>query len=56
MRSLSDFPERAREYLQIVEDLLHVEIAVVSTGPERRRSIVREDSAFWRLLTDGANA
>ena len=49
--SLSDFPERARDYLALLEDLLKVEIAVVSTGPERRRTIVRQESEFWKRLT-----
>jgi adenylosuccinate synthase len=48
--SLSDFPPAAREYLELLGDLLEVDIAVVSVGPERRRSIVREDTDFFRLL------
>jgi adenylosuccinate synthase len=51
LASLSDFPAGAREYLEVLEDLLKVEIAIISTGPERRRTIVRQDSAFWRVLT-----
>ena len=51
LEKLEDFPARARDYLSLLEDLLKVEIAIVSTGPERRRTIVREDSTFWKLLT-----
>jgi adenylosuccinate synthase len=47
------FPQRARDYLALLQDLLGVEIAIVSVGPERRRSIVDEGSRFWRLLTGG---
>ncbi len=50
LETLEDFPARARDYLSLLEDLLKVEIAIVSTGPERRRTIVREDSRFWKLL------
>ena len=51
LNSLEEFPQKARDYLALLEDLLKVEIAIVSTGPERRRTIVRHDSAFWRTLT-----
>ena len=47
---LSDFPAPAREYLDLLSQLLKAEIAVVSVGPERRRSIVREETDFFRLL------
>lgn len=49
--TLEEFPPKARDYLALLEDLLKVEIAIVSTGPERRRTIVRHDSAFWQRLT-----
>lgn len=49
--SLADFPPAARDYLDLLGELLKVEIALVSTGPERRRSIVREDTDFFRMLT-----
>jgi adenylosuccinate synthase len=53
--TLEAFPARARDYLDMIAGLLGVEIVIVSTGPERRRSIVREDSRFWRLLTRKAS-
>jgi adenylosuccinate synthase len=48
--SLDQFPGRARDYLTLLEDLLGVDIAIVSVGPERRRTILREDCDFWTKL------
>jgi adenylosuccinate synthase len=48
--ALADFPARARAYMDRLAELLDVEVAIVSTGPERRRSIVRDDSRFWHAL------
>jgi len=50
LASLSDFPQRALDYLALLEDLLNVEVTIVSTGPERRRTIVREDTPSWKRL------
>ncbi len=37
-----DLPEGARAYLQRIEELVGVPVAMVSTGPERSQTIVRE--------------
>ena len=44
-------PAKARDYLQFISDQLGVEIAMVSTGPERSQTVWREDSRFaaWWL-------
>ena len=41
--SLEAFPPKALDYLAVLGDLLSVEVAIVSVGPERRRI---EDEAF----------
>ena len=50
VHAVSDFPEPARAYLALLADLLKVETVIVSTGPERRRSIVNEASDFWAKI------
>ena len=39
-----DLPEKARAYLQFLEDRAGVEIGGVSTGPERNETIIRPGS------------
>ncbi len=43
-------PERARAYLQFLEDRTGVEIGGISTGPERNETIIRNGSKLERLL------
>lgn len=39
-------PAKARHYLRFISDQLEVEIAMVSTGPEREQTVWLEDSRF----------
>jgi len=43
-------PERARAYLQFLEERTGVEIGGVSTGPERNETMIRAGSRLERLL------
>ncbi len=43
-------PERAREYLQFLEQRTGVEVGGVSTGPERNETMIRAGSKLERLL------
>jgi adenylosuccinate synthase len=45
-----ELPERARAYLQFLEDQTGVEIGGVSTGPERNETIIRAGSQLERLI------
>jgi adenylosuccinate synthase len=45
-----DLPERARAYLQFLEDTTGVEIGGISTGPERNETIIRAGSKLERLI------
>jgi adenylosuccinate synthase len=45
-----DLPERARAYLQFLEDRTGVEIGGISTGPERNETIIRAGSKLEALL------
>ncbi|MGH9591979.1 MAG: adenylosuccinate synthetase, partial [Bryobacteraceae bacterium] len=45
-----DLPERARTYLQFLEDRTGVEIGGISTGPERNETIIRSGSKLERLI------
>jgi adenylosuccinate synthase len=52
-RGISNFdqlPERARVYLQFLEDRAGVEIGGVSTGPERNETIIRAGSKLEKLI------
>jgi adenylosuccinate synthase len=45
-----DLPERARTYLQNLEERTGVEIGGVSTGPERNETIIRPGSKLEKLI------
>jgi adenylosuccinate synthase len=45
-----DLPRQARSYLDFISGRVGVEIAVISTGPERSQSIVIEGSRLEKLL------
>jgi len=45
-----ELPERARSYLQYLEDRTGVEIGGVSTGPERNETIIRAGSKLEKLI------
>jgi adenylosuccinate synthase len=40
---MSDLPQAARRYIQLMEDLLERPAALVSVGPERAETIVLHD-------------
>lgn len=40
----SDLPDKAAAYIGKLEELLHVEVSIVSTGPDKRHTIVRDPS------------
>jgi adenylosuccinate synthase len=45
----SDLPEHARDYVAFLEDDLKASAAIVSTGPRREETIVRDDSRLKEL-------
>lgn len=47
-RSSEDLPEKAWDYLGFLEECVGARISVVSTGPQRRRCVVRE--RVWDLV------
>jgi adenylosuccinate synthase len=46
-----DLPAKARDYLAYLENRTGVEIACISTGPERNQTIVRPGSHFAKLFS-----
>jgi adenylosuccinate synthase len=42
LKSENDFPEQLKDYIQYLEDELEVPISIVSVGPDREQTIVRE--------------
>jgi adenylosuccinate synthase len=45
-----DLPEKARAYLQFLEDQTGVEIGGISTGPERNETIIRPGSKLEEMI------
>jgi adenylosuccinate synthase len=43
-RELAELPARARDYLRLLADQVEVEIAMVSTGPEREQTLWLDQS------------
>ncbi len=50
MTEFSKLPSRAKDYLKFLEDQARVEIALISTGPERKQIIWKKESKFCQLL------
>lgn len=50
VRRWEDLPVNARRYLEFLEEQTGVEIGVVSVGPERTQTIVREESRLMQLV------
>jgi len=51
LQDFSKLPQKAKDYLQFLSDQVGVEIAMVSTGPEREQTIWRDESRFANLIT-----
>ena len=49
---INALPSEARRYVEFLSEQIGVEIGLVSTGPERSQTIVIDDSALGRWLTD----
>jgi adenylosuccinate synthase len=52
LRTWEDLPDRARDYLRWLEDLIECEISLVSTGPGREETIIVEPSRLTRWFPD----
>jgi adenylosuccinate synthase len=50
LREYSQLPQKARDYLRFLADQVGVEMAIVSTGPERDQVVWLEDSRWAREL------
>ena len=51
LQDFSKLPQKARDYLHFLSDQVGVEIAMVSTGPEREQTIWRDESQLAHLIT-----
>jgi adenylosuccinate synthase len=49
---MSQLPDEARRYVEFLSTQIGVEIGLVSTGPERTQTIIVQDSALGRWLSD----
>ncbi len=51
IRDFDALPQAAKDYLKLISDFVETEISIVSTGPDRRQTIMIErDSRLQRLL------
>jgi adenylosuccinate synthase len=50
LRDFARLPQRAKDYLRFLSDQVGVEIAMVSTGPEREQTIWLDQSRFANLV------
>ena len=50
LRDFAKLPQKAQDYLHFLSDQVGVEVAMVSTGPEREQTIWRDESRFARLI------
>jgi adenylosuccinate synthase len=51
-RDMGSLPQQARHYVEFLSEQIGVEIGLVSTGPERSQTIIVEDSALGRWITN----
>ena len=56
LKEFAKLPSRAKDYLKFLEDQTGIEIALISTGPEREQIIWREKSGFCQALFQSATA
>jgi adenylosuccinate synthase len=42
MKSYAELPQNAKDYLSTIEDLLHIPISWVGTGPEREAMVLKQ--------------
>lgn len=49
--SYDELPAKAKDYLAFLEDRSGIEIGCISTGPERKQTIVRKGSKLEKLLS-----
>ncbi len=49
LQDFSELPQKAKDYLRFLSDQVGVEIAMISTGPERGQAIWRDESRFANL-------
>ena len=50
LREFARLPQKAQDYLRFLSDQVGVEIAMVSTGPQREQSIWLDQSRFANLI------
>ncbi|MDD5541874.1 MAG: adenylosuccinate synthase [Acidobacteriia bacterium] len=48
--ALESMPQAAQDYLKVLSEMTEAEIAMVSTGPERNQTIVKEGSSILKLI------
>lgn len=46
-KSFSDLPENAQKYIERIEELVKIPVSIVSVGPERSQTIIREDKFLF---------
>jgi adenylosuccinate synthase len=52
LRSYDSLPDAAKRYIDRLAELVGAEIGIVSTGPDRRQTIVRDKCSLASWLAD----
>ncbi|MFC2174021.1 adenylosuccinate synthase [Acidobacteriota bacterium] len=54
-KSYADLPENARKYVEAVENIIGCQVSLISVGPDRSQTIVRENSLLAQWLGEDLN-
>jgi adenylosuccinate synthase len=54
LKDFSKLPQKAKDYLRFLSTQVGVEIAMVSTGPERGQILWLDDSRFATIIADSS--
>ena len=50
IRNYDDLPSKAKDYLQMLSDITKTEFSFISTGPDRKHTILMSDSWFNKVI------
>jgi adenylosuccinate synthase len=46
IKKYEDLPENAKQYIKKIEELTKIPVSIISTGPDRRQTIIRDNFVF----------
>jgi adenylosuccinate synthase len=51
MKDFNNLPQRARDYIKLLEDLVECPVGLISTGPERDETIFPPDTVLQKWIS-----